>query len=175
MEALKRLDYLDACIKESFRLYPAVPLIARQIYTPINLSEYINQLINYCWLLNIDFLFFIFQLSVGTEVPAGSTVLVNTYLLHRDPRHFPRPEDYCPERFLPDSPKPQTFSYLPFSAGSRNCIGLKFAQMEVKVIVLKILRAFEIRSVQSEEQLRLISELVLLNKDGIRLSITPRN
>lgn len=112
---------------------------------------------------------------MGTDIPEGSTVLVNTYILHRDPRHFPSPEVFDPKRFLPSSPKPPSFAFIPFSAGSRNCIGWKFAQMEVKVIVLSVLRAFEVRAVQSEDQLKLISELVLLNRNGVRLTITPRN
>ncbi|XP_046483858.1 cytochrome P450 4c3 isoform X1 [Neodiprion pinetum] len=149
MDGLKKLEFLDACMKESWRLYPAVPLIARQIYSPIKIMK--------------------------TEVPTGSTVLVNTYILHRDPRHFPRPEVFYPERFLSQNAKPQPFTFVPFSAGSRNCIGWKFAQMEVKVFILSVLKAFEVRAVEDEEQLRLVSELVLVNKNGVRLTIMPRN
>lgn len=79
-----------------------------------------------------------------------------------------------PERFLPDKPKPPPFTYIPFSAGSRNCIGWKFAQMEVKVTILSILRAFEVYSIQSEDQLKFVANLVLDNADGIPIQIKPR-
>lgn len=108
------------------------------------------------------------------EIPAGTTVLINSYLLHRDPRYFSQPDKFMPERFLPDKPKPPAFTYIPFSAGSRNCIGWKFAQMEVKVTILSILRAYEIYSIQTEDQLKFVANLVLDNDGGIPIRIKPR-
>ncbi|XP_047369372.1 cytochrome P450 4c3-like isoform X2 [Vespa velutina] len=148
LETLNKLVLLEACIKESWRLYPVVPLIARQIYNPIKI--------------------------LGHNIPVGSTVLINSYLLHRDVRYFPEPDVYKPERFLPSSPKLPSYTFIPFSAGSRNCIGSKFATMVVKVFILSILKSYHIESLVTEDKLRLISELVLVNKDGIKLKITPR-
>ncbi|XP_043271742.1 cytochrome P450 4c3-like isoform X2 [Venturia canescens] len=147
-ESLNKLVWLDACIKEAWRMYPVVPLIARQIYKPINLMNH--------------------------DVPVGSTVLVNTFLLHRDPRYFPQPDVYKPERFFPNSPKLPAFSYIPFSAGSRNCIGFRFATMETKMTILSILKSYEVRSIEPVDKLRLISSIVLINANGINLKITPR-
>lgn len=115
-----------------------------------------------------------FPFLVGSKIPKGSTVLINSYLLHRDPRHFPEPEVYRPERFLPDKPRLPLFAFIPFSAGSRNCIGWKFATMVVKVAVLMILKTYRVEALDKEEQLRFISELVLVNANGIRLKLTPR-
>lgn len=148
LDLLQKLVWLDACLKESWRIYPVTPIIARQIYSPLKLST--------------------------QEIPAGTTVLINSYILHRDPRYFPQPDIFMPERFLPDKPKPPPFTYIPFSAGSRNCIGWKFAQMEVKVTILSILRAFEVYSIQSEDQLKFVANLVLDNADGIPIQIKPR-
>lgn len=100
-------------------------------------------------------------------------MLINTYLLHRDPRHFPEPSSYKPERFMAGEKFP-LFAYIPFSAGSRNCIGWKFATMTVKMIILSILLNYEVHSVHTEEQLRFKSEVVLNNEGGIRLRVTPR-
>ncbi|XP_008555432.1 cytochrome P450 4c3 [Microplitis demolitor] len=148
MDNLHKLTWLEACVKETWRLYPVAPIIARQIYNPIKLMNH--------------------------NIPVGSTVLINLFMLHRDPRYFPNPEVYQPERFLPNSPKPPPFAYIPFSAGSRNCIGWKFGTMVVKASILSILRAYEIESVDSSDQLRLISSIVLINKYGVRIKISPR-
>jgi len=111
---------------------------------------------------------------VNTKIPSGSTVLINSYLLHRDARFFPEPDIYRPERFLPSSPKIPSFAFIPFSAGSRNCIGWRFATMVVKMVIITLLKAYRIESVEKENELKFISELVLVNANGIKLKITPR-
>ncbi|XP_011636813.1 cytochrome P450 4c3-like [Pogonomyrmex barbatus] len=148
LENISKLTWLEACIKEQWRIYPVAPLIARQIYKPIEI--------------------------MGNQIPPGSTVLINSYLLHRDIRYFPEPHIYRPERFLADGPKLPPYAFIPFSAGSRNCIGWKFATLVIKVVVLSVLKAFHVESLDKEDELRLISELVLVNANGIRLKITPR-
>lgn len=148
LESLSKLVLLDACIKETWRLYPVVPLIARNIYSPLNI--------------------------MGHNLPAGSTLLINSYVLHRDVRHFPEPDAYKPERFLPSSPKLPSYVFIPFSAGSRNCIGWRFATMVVKVFILSLLKAYHVESIETEDKLCLVSELVLVNKSGISLKMTPR-
>ena len=111
---------------------------------------------------------------MGHKLPVGSTVLVNSFLLHRDTRYFPEPDAYRPERFLPSGPKYPPYAFIPFSAGSRNCIGWKYATMIVKILILHVLKNFQVKSIDTEDQLRLSSELVLRNANGLRLQITPR-
>lgn len=111
---------------------------------------------------------------VGSQIPPGSTVLVNSYLLHRDDRFFPQPHLYWPERFLSEDCKLPPYTFIPFSAGSRNCIGWKFATLVIKVAVLSLLRAFHVEVLNKEDQLRFISELVLVNADGLSIRLTRR-
>ncbi|XP_069678752.1 cytochrome P450 4c3-like [Periplaneta americana] len=149
MKQLQKLVYLERCIKETFRLYPVVPLIARDIKHPVQIMDY--------------------------KLPAGVTILFHTYLLHRDPRFFPNPNIFDPDRFLPENCESRhPFAYIPFSAGSRNCIGQKFAMMEIKLILATVLCRYIVKSIDTEEKLNLIAELALINKEGIRLAITSR-
>lgn len=60
----------------------------------------------------------------GYTLPAKTTVLLMTYLLHRDAEHFPAPDHFQPERFFPENSRGRhPYAYVPFSAGARNCIG----------------------------------------------------
>lgn len=60
----------------------------------------------------------------GFKVPKGVNAVIIPYALHRDPRFFPEPEEFRPERFLPENSSGRPpYAYIPFSAGARNCIG----------------------------------------------------
>lgn len=119
MADLAELKYLECCIKESLRLYPSVPLIGRQTIedTIISNSDLRSILtIPYKWFPSFN--------KDKHEIPAGSTVIVLNYFIHRDPKHFPDPDNFQPERFFPENSRGRhPYAYIPFSAGPRNCIG----------------------------------------------------
>ena len=98
-EDLSRMKYLENCIKETLRLYPSIPVMSRRIQGDSG--------------VNID----------GYEVPPGTNVIMLNYHLHRDADQFNDPESFNPDRF--NSPTRDNYSYVPFSAGPRNCIGQK--------------------------------------------------
>ncbi|XP_029650885.1 cytochrome P450 4F22 [Octopus sinensis] len=139
--------YLTACLKESIRLFSTVPIITRVLTKPMQID--------------------------GHMLPVGSSVTVNIYAIHHNPDVWEDPYEFLPERFL-DSPSPQTsFNYIPFSAGPRNCIGQNFAMLEMKVIIAKIVRNFEIFCVPNFKA-EPSPEVVLKSNTGIKVILKPR-
>lgn len=68
-------------------------------------------------------------------MPKGANAVIVTYALHRDPRYFPEPEEFRPERFMPENSMGRPpYAYIPFSAGLRNCIG-KSGQVTFMVLI----------------------------------------
>ncbi|XP_053440290.1 cytochrome P450 4V2 isoform X1 [Nycticebus coucang] len=149
-EDLKKLKYLECIIKETLRLFPSVPLFART--------------------LNED------CIVAGYKVVKGTEAVIIPYALHRDPRYFPNPEEFQPERFFPENAQGRhPYAYVPFSAGPRNCIGQRFAIMEEKTILSCILRHFWVESNQKREELGLSGELILRPCNGIWIKLKRRN
>ncbi|XP_046450540.1 cytochrome P450 4C1-like [Daphnia pulex] len=112
---LTRLKYLECCIKETLRLYPSLPLMARYLTEEVQVGDY--------------------------TLPKGLTVLINIYMTHRNPEVYPDPDAFKPERFLPENCIGRhPYAFIPFSAGPRNCIGQKFAMLEIKISLANILR-----------------------------------
>ncbi|XP_077541889.1 cytochrome P450 4c3-like isoform X2 [Haemaphysalis longicornis] len=146
---LKQMKYLECAIKESQRIYPSVPGIARTCTEPFTIG--------------------------GVTLPKGSIIQVVPFFLHRDPTVFPKPEEFHPERFLPDNAKGRhPYAYIPFSAGPRNCIGQKFALAEEKIVLANILRRFKIKSLDHQDQVELAAEIVLRPRSGLRIQFTHR-
>ncbi|XP_046655350.1 cytochrome P450 4C1-like [Daphnia pulicaria] len=149
MNDLNELKYLECCIKEALRLFPSVPIIARNLREDTVIHDYI--------------------------LPANTTVLLVTYYLHRDPKYYPDPELFQPERFFEENSRGRhPYVYVPFSAGPRNCIGQKFAMMEQKVILANIFRNFHLQAKDKRDEIILLNEVVLRPRDGIRVHLTPR-
>ena len=68
---------------------------------------------------------------------------VPTYSIHRDPKLWPKPERFDPERFSPEAKQSRDpYAYMPFGHGPRNCIGMRFAQMEMKLMLVRILKKY---------------------------------
>ncbi len=104
-------EYLDAVIRETLRVRPILPLIGRYVGKPYQLGR---------WTL-----------------PAGTRVAPSIYLLGRRPDAYPEPERFMPERWL--GAKPDPYTWIPFGGGTRRCIGMAFAQFEMRIVLQTII------------------------------------
>jgi cytochrome P450 len=115
---LPRLPYLLQVIKEAMRLYPPAWSIGRR-----SIED---------------------DIVGGFRVRADSLILLTPYVTHRDPRFWPNPEGFDPERFEPELEKTRPkYAYFPFGGGPRLCIGNNFALMEAQLVLAIILQRFE--------------------------------
>lgn len=111
-------------------------------------------------------------------IPKGSTFVIPIYAICRNPEYFEDPDQFKPERFLDvqTMERKNAFTYIPFSAGPRNCIGQKFAMYEIKSIISKILRNFEVSlSKEGEAHPILTAELILRPENAITFYFKHRN
>ncbi|KAK2179840.1 hypothetical protein NP493_469g00033 [Ridgeia piscesae] len=141
-EDLPKLQYISQCLKESLRLHPPVPFVARRAANGVSFAD-------------------------GRRAPNGVGIVVDINSTHRNPDLWPDPEVFDPERFAPDKvEKRPPFSYIPFSAGYRNCIGQQFAQNQMKTAVALILKNFELTHDASRPPVR-DPKFVLRSKTGL--------
>ncbi|XP_047025925.1 cytochrome P450 4C1-like [Helicoverpa zea] len=149
MEDLPKMKYLERCIKESLRLFPPVHFISRSLNETVTLSNY--------------------------KIPAGTFCHIQIYDLHRRADLFKNPTSFDPDRFLPEnSVGRHPYAYIPFSAGPRNCIGQKFAMMEMKIAVAEVLREFELQPVTRPSDIRMIADAVFRNDGPVEVTFVKR-
>ncbi|XP_073836353.1 cytochrome P450 4d8-like isoform X2 [Musca autumnalis] len=147
---LNELKYMECVIKEVLRLYPSVPIIAREIVE--------------------DFKYEHSKLGSGV-IPAGTEFMVSLYGMMRNPNRFPDPLEFRPERHQ-ELDSNSSFTFVPFSAGPRNCIGQKFAMYEMKVILVKILHRYEL--LPMGEDIAPIMNIVMRSDTGMQLGMKER-
>ncbi|CAN7940459.1 unnamed protein product, partial [Ixodes hexagonus] len=149
MDDLSRMKYLEACLKEAMRLFPPIPYIGRVLVEDIELD--------------------------GVVIPKGVTCWISIFMMHRNEKYFHKPEEYIPERFLTEEfTSRHPFCYIPFSAGSKNCIGQRFAMREGKVILAKILRSHTFEATRPLDKLKISCEVVTKAKGGLRVHVKKR-
>lgn len=150
MGQLKQLTYLDQVLKEVERLYPPVGGGFRGVVKPFEFKGY--------------------------GVPKGWQVLYRINAAHRDPRCYTEPQVFDPERFSPDrsEQKRYDFSLVGFGGGPRICLGLAFAQMEMKVVASLLLRQFQ-WALEPNQDLSLTTIPTLRPRSGLRVTLSKLN
>ncbi|XP_053690209.1 cytochrome P450 4C1-like [Sabethes cyaneus] len=145
------MKFMDRAIKECLRLWPPVPFISRAVTEDIVLSD-------------------------GNIIPAGVLVNVHIFDLHRDPEQFPDPDEFDADRFLPENVERRNpYAYVPFSAGPRNCIGQKYAMMELKAVVAHTLLQFKVLPVTRLEEINFVADLVIRSTNPIEVRFVARS
>nr|WON00865.1 cytochrome P450 6a14 [Arma chinensis] len=121
-EVLSEMKYVEMVITETLRKHTPVISVARQSVKPYKMP-------------NSDL-----------ELPKGSVLVVPIYSIHHDPKYYPNPEKFEPERFSEENKHTLVKStYLPFGDGPRICIGLRFARMEMKIAIAKLIMKYKFR------------------------------
>ncbi|XP_034651196.1 probable cytochrome P450 4aa1 [Drosophila subobscura] len=150
MGDLREMRYLEMCIKEALRLYPTVPLIARKLGEEVRLAKH--------------------------TLPAGSNIFICPYATHRLTHIYPEPEKFKPERFSTENSKDRhPYAFIPFSAGPRYCIGNRFAIMEMKTIVSRLLRSFQLLPVPGKTTFDVSYRITLRASGGLWVRLKPRD
>lgn len=150
------MSYTDACIKEALRLYPIAPFIARTLDSNIKLYNY--------------------------ELPAGKTIIFSLLTTSRDEKYFGRAQEFCPERWLNTSSDRTTscpmtrnrHASLPFGKGLRSCIGRRMAELQMRLLISRIVTNFNIEPV-IDDNIDIKLRMVTTPERKIDLRLIPRH
>jgi cytochrome P450 len=142
---LQKLPYSLQVLKEAMRLFPPAPAIGREAARDVELG--------------------------GHRIPAGTTVVISPYALHRRPDYFPHPERFDPDRWTPENEATlPRHAYLPFGGGPRICIGNHFALMEGHIVLATLAQRVRFELVGRQ---RIVPEplITLRPRYGIRMNV----
>lgn len=147
---VQELKYLDMVVCEALRLYPPGFRFARDVEEDCVVN--------------------------GQFLPKGATLDISAGFLHHDPQYWPEPEKFIPERFTPEAKASRhPFVYLPFGAGPRSCVGMRLAQLEIRMALVNIFKKFNVVACEDTKvPLQLKSSTTLGPKNGIFVKITKR-
>ncbi|CAF1169661.1 unnamed protein product [Rotaria sp. Silwood1] len=151
-ETISKMEYLDMFIREVLRMYPIVPIaINRQSTEDFHISH------------------------IGT-IPAGIIVTVDIYSVHFDPDLWGPvdPNVFYPERF---ATKRHPLAWIPFGIGPRNCVGMRFAMMEMKLVLIRLLKTYSIIDCgkQTRESTEQLDEIVVISPKNVIIRLQSRD
>lgn len=136
--------HIDAIVRETLRLHPAVPLSMRRLVKPLELQ--------------------------GIMLPKGTNVAVCIYLLHRLADVYDKPNEFQPERFL--AGRPDSYAWAPFGGGTRRCLGASLATLEMTLVLRTILMRRSLAPSQRRDER--VASLALRPARGGRITLNQR-
>ncbi|XP_005184395.4 probable cytochrome P450 6a14 [Musca domestica] len=151
-EAINNMEYLDRVVAETLRFYPPLATVVR-----VTKNDY--QIPNTRYVIKKD---------IMTIIPI--------HAIHHDPQYYAEPERFNPDRFTPEEClKRHPSAYLPFGDGPRNCIGLRFGKMQVKVGLVSLLSHYRFEFCPLTEQPLQFNNhhMMVAPKNGVYLKVTP--
>ena len=151
-ETLSKLPFLDSVISETLRLYHPVLRLEREAMEDVVLGD------------------------TGITIKKGVMAEIPIHAIHHDPENYENPYVFSPDRFMPENrDKIKPYTYLPFGAGPRNCIGMRFALLEAKLALAKITQKFRFsRSPKTDVPLILNKGRILMQAKSLIVRIERR-
>ncbi len=141
--------YPDAVVKETLRARPVVPGIGRVVRGgPFELGGY--------------------------TIPEGMEINPSIAVMHGLADSYPAPREFRPERFLGENP-PDTYTWIPFGGGTRRCLGAAFAQMEMRVVIERVLSRARLEPVGSRPEAVVRRGITMVPKTGTRVIVRARH
>ena len=148
LDDVKKLPYTRAIIEETLRLYPPVPMLAREALADETIG--------------------------GREIKKGTIVLVSPWILQRNPKLWDKPDNFVPERFMPEGGSaPSKYAYVPFSTGPRVCAGLTFGLTEAIICLAVLAQRIDLRLSPTAE-VEAVSRLTLRPGESLPMTIHRR-
>lgn len=147
-EDLGNFPFMRRVMQETLRLYPTIPQVTREATKDVKLKD------------------------SDTVIPAGTTVLVPMFLLHRDGDVWDNPKDFNPDRFEGIEHTSAKMGFLPFGYGGRTCIGNTLAIIEATVMFVQLLRRYRIEKVEGFKP-KIVSGISMTSENGIQVVFHP--
>ncbi|XP_041533949.1 cytochrome P450 3A11-like [Microtus oregoni] len=150
-DKVMEMEYLDMVLSETLRLYAVADRLERVCKQDMEMG--------------------------GVFIPKGSIVIIPIFSLHHDPQYWPEPEEFRPERFSKENKGSiNPYVYMPFGYGPRNCIGMRFALMNIKFALTKLLQKFSFQPCKETQiPLKLHRKPLLKPEKPIVLKVVPRD
>ncbi|CAK1600327.1 unnamed protein product [Parnassius mnemosyne] len=150
-ESLSDAKYLEMVLNEGLRLYPPLGILGRQCVKDS-------------------------VLPVGNiKIEKGTKILLSPFEVHRDPKFFPEPDKFIPERFANESKAMTDHVYMAFGKGSRVCIGERFARIQITTGFIYLLRYFTVKTHVEGGEIKYKKEQFQVRPSNAALEFIPRN